>query len=370
MALRVLLIGAAGVFGARIAACLAHDPRFELILAARTLAALKRLRDTLSDSSVRVAVIDVDAVDLAATLQGHAPQLVIHAAGPFQVQDYRVAEACLACNSDYVDLADGRDFVAGIVALDERARAAGRLLISGASTVPALSSAVVDHLQSHFASLQSIEHAISPGNRTPRGDATVAAILGYCGRPLCVWRDGRWMQRYGWMSTRRMHFLSGSRWVGLCDVPDLALFPRRYVGVQRVIFRAGLELRRLHFATWLLACLVRAGALRHLPKHARHLRRISEWFLHAGTDVGGMVVELRGDDAAGRPLALRWSLEAKAGDGPHIPAMPAVVLARKRATGDLTITGAMPCMGLFGLDEAMHALDHCAIVTRLETLTI
>ncbi|WP_426701831.1 hypothetical protein ACPPVV_02100 [Rhodanobacter sp. Col0626] len=40
MALRVLLIGASGVFGTRIACELAHDPRFSLTLAGEALAAL------------------------------------------------------------------------------------------------------------------------------------------------------------------------------------------------------------------------------------------------------------------------------------------------------------------------------------------
>jgi saccharopine dehydrogenase-like NADP-dependent oxidoreductase len=369
MALRVLLIGATGVFGARIAARLAHDVRFELVLAGRTRAALERLCDQLDDSAVTIAVIDVDAPDLSTTLQGLAPQLVIHAAGPFQARDYRVAEACLACHSHYVDLADGRDFVSGIVALDARARAAGKLLVSGASTLPALSSAVIDRLKNRFASLHSIEHAISPGNRTPRGDATVAAILSYCGRPVPVWHEGRWQRGYGWLSTRRVPFMSGPRWVGLCDVPDLGLFPQRYGDVQSVVFRAGLELRRLHFGTWLLAWLVRMGLLRNLARHASRLRRISEWFLHAGTGDGGMVVELCGRDAQDKPIKLRWLLHAEAGDGPQIPATPAVVLARKLADGLLDATGAMPCMGLFDLEEALDALSGYAINARLETLT-
>ena len=106
MALRVLLIGATGVFGARIAARLAHDARFQLVLAGRTREALERLRDQLGDPSVTVVIIDVGADDLPVRLRHLAPQLVIHAAGPFQTQDYRVAEACLSFRSHYVDLAD------------------------------------------------------------------------------------------------------------------------------------------------------------------------------------------------------------------------------------------------------------------------
>jgi saccharopine dehydrogenase-like NADP-dependent oxidoreductase len=369
MTLRVLLIGASGVFGSRIGRQLAGDPRFQLTLAGRQLASLVALRETLADPTVRTAVCDVAAADLFAVMARLQPQLVIHAAGPFQTQDYRVAEACLACGSEYVDLADGRDFVGGIGCLDDRAKAAGRLLVSGASTVPALSSAVVDALLPRFDTLERIEHAISPGNRTPRGDATVAAILGYCGRPLRLWRDGRWQTGHGWMLTRRQSFPLGSRWVGLCDVPDLALFPARYAGVQTVVFRAGLELRRLHFGTLAAAWLVRLGLIGDLARYAPRLRRGSEWFLAAGSDVGGMVVELVGHDAQGQPVRLRWSLRAAAGDGPQIPAMPAVVLARKLANGDLPVRGAMPCMGLFTLEEALAALAGFAIETRVETLS-
>ncbi|RCS29571.1 saccharopine dehydrogenase [Rhodanobacter denitrificans] len=369
MALRVVLIGAAGVFGSRIAARLAGDPRFQLILAGRRQAGLLALREDLGGPAVQLATLDVTADRLGGALAELQPQLVIHAAGPFQAQDYRVAEACLACGSHYVDLADGRDFVAGMRHLDARAKAAGRLLVSGASTVPALSSAVVDGLLTRFAALDIIEHAISPGNRTPRGDATVAAILGYCGRPLRVWRDGRWQQGRGWMSTRRQAFPFGRRWVGLCDVPDLELFPARYPGVRTVAFRAGLELKRLHFGTLAAAWLVRLGLLRDLARHAPRLRRISEWFLAAGSDVGGMVVELAGRDLQGGLLRLRWSLSAAQGDGPQIPATPAVVLARKLADGELSARGAMPCMGLFTLDEALAALDGFAVGTQLDTLT-
>ena len=314
-------------------------------------------------------VINVEAPGFEGALRNLEPDLVIHAAGPFQKQNYRVAKACLACGSDYVDLADGREFVTGIGVLDAQARDAGCLLVSGASTVPALSSAVVDHLRDRFSTLLAIDHAISPGNRTPRGDATVAAILGYCGRPIPLWRDGAWRNGHGWLSTQRLPFVSGPRWVGLCDVPDLTLFPQRYAGVQRVTFRAGLELRRLHFGTWLLAGLVRLGVIHDLARHAHRLRRISEWFLHAGTDEGGMLVFLEGVDKHSRPLRLRWSLHAAAGDGPQIPAMPAVVLARKKADGTLAARGAMPCMGLFDLNEAMAALADYDVHAELEIMT-
>jgi saccharopine dehydrogenase-like NADP-dependent oxidoreductase len=371
MAFRVVLLGAGGIFGNRLARRLAGDGRFELVLAGRTHAVLQELAGELRNAAgggVTIAVLDALADDFATRLASLRAQLVIHAAGPFQLQDYRVAQACLDCGSHYVDLADGRDFVAGITRLDAAARSAGRLVASGASSVPALSSAVVDAWMSRFARLDRIESAISPGNRTPRGDATVASILGYCGRPIRVWRDARWQVAHGWMGTRRVRLANARRLVGICDVPDLELFPQRYPGVRTVQFRAGLELPLLHGGTWLAAALVRMGVLRDLARHAGRLRRWSEWFMRWGSDVGGMTVELSGEDASGRPLRVRWWLEAAAGEGPEVPVTPALVLAQRLADGTLPVIGAMPCVGLLDLEALMAALAPFAVRSGAEVL--
>jgi saccharopine dehydrogenase-like NADP-dependent oxidoreductase len=369
MALRVVLIGATGVFGSRIARRLSNDVRFELTLAGRHPAALCEMRNALNAPHARLAALDASAADFEVSLGKLQPQLVIHTAGPFQKQDYRVAEACIACGSDYIDLADGKEFVTGIRRLDERARRTDRLVISGASSVPALSSAVVDALLPQFLSLDSIEHAISPGNRTPRGDATVASILGYCGRPVRVWREGGWKIAHGWMNGKRQAFPFGTRRVGVCEVPDLELFPQHYPGVRTVVFRAGLELPLLHAGTWCAAVLVRLGLIRALASHAPALRRFSECFIRFGSDVGGMVVELKGQGLDGSPLHLRWWLVADAGHGPQVPVTPAVVLAQELADGRLNEKGARPCMGLLKLAQIEAGFSGYALRTGVEVIT-
>lgn len=369
MPLRVVLIGASGIFGSRVARQLAADPRFALLLAGRRQASLDALRAELPGDTTTAARLDVNETDFERRLAHLQPHLVIHAAGPFQGQRYRVAEACLACRSHYIDLADARAFVCGIDQLDRRARERDVLLASGASTLPAISGAIVDALLPRFARLDRIEHAISPGNRTPRGDATVAAILGYCGRPVPLWRDGRRQHGHGWMNSVNQAFPFGRRWTGLCDVPDLELFPRRYQPLREVVFRAGLELKFLHGATWVLAALVRAGLARNPARHAPRLRRVSEWFAGFGSDLGGMVVELAGIGLDGRSLALRHWLVADHGDGPFVPTTPAVVLARKLADVRLPQRGAGPCLGLFELHEAAAVWDNFDIRTGVETIT-
>jgi hypothetical protein len=56
---------------------------------------------------------------------------------------------------------------------------------------------------------------------------------------------------------------------------------------------------------------------------------------------------------------------AERGDGPEIPAMPAVVLAKRllglRGYRELTQRGAMPCMNLLSADELRRELAPFAI---------
>jgi hypothetical protein len=313
-------------------------------------------------------VLDIDEPDFPAQLTALAPDLVIHTCGPFQGRDYAVAIAALNAGAHYIDLADARAFVAGIDALDAKACEANRLVVSGASTVPGLSAAVIDRYRVEFAELTDIDIGVSPGNRAPRGIATVAAILSYVGRPLQMWKNGQWRNVLGWQGLRREHYPApvGTRWLGNCDVPDLALFPPRYPGLKSLRFGAGLELGLLHVGLWLLSWPVRWRLLSPLDRWARELKRASEWFLAWGSDAGAMHVRLHGTAVDGTPLTLTWILIAASGHGPQVPATAAIVLARKLADGQLPARGARPCLDLFSLDEFLAALENYDIRIQVQ----
>jgi hypothetical protein len=254
--------------------------------------------------------------------------------------------------------------VAGIDRLDAAARTRGVLVASGASTVPALSAAVVDHLRPSFGRIESIDCGISPGNRSERGIATVAAILSTVGRPLQIWQDQRWRETHGWQALRRWRYPGpvGRRWLSTCDVPDLALFPARY-GADTVRFGAGLELSFLHLGLWVLSWLRRAGIVSDWARFAPELRRMSEWLAGFGSNAGAMHLALRGLDVSGRARRVVWTLTATAGDGPEVPCTPAVVLAGKLKDGKLAWRGARPCLDLVTLAELEVGWSGFAIAT-------
>lgn len=266
----------------------------------------------------------------------------------------RLPLAACTVGAHYLDLADGRDFVAGFAAnVDAAAQAAGVLAVSGASSLPGLSSAVVDHLAKGLSRLDAIRIGIAPGQQAPRGVATIKAVFGYAGKPFARWNGGRWITVHGWQDIRTLGFNTlGNRWGAACDVPDLALFPTRYAGVQDVEFHAALELRVQHLALWLAATLHRWGVPLPIARHAESLEKIAKMLLDPfGSDDGGMTVRVEGLDLESKPARHAWHLFAGAGHGPEIPCMATLLLACKLARGELTQTGALPCVGLLQLQD-------------------
>src|SRR5687768_12569691 len=140
----ILVLGGYGFFGKRICEALSQNKDVRLLIGGRNAAQAQATASKLGLGVEQGLAIDACAPNLAETFSALKVDTVIHTAGPFQGQDYTVARAAIAAAANYMDLADGRDFVAGIEQLDALARERGVFVTSGASSLPALSSAVVD----------------------------------------------------------------------------------------------------------------------------------------------------------------------------------------------------------------------------------
>jgi saccharopine dehydrogenase-like NADP-dependent oxidoreductase len=354
---RILIVGGYGTFGERICRALAMERDKTLFIAGRDRERATSLANELGPNCQGV-VLDHQDSNLATAIRSLWPSLVIHTAGPFQAQDYHVAEAALDAGAHYVDLADGRDFVRDIAKLDARARARGLVVTSGASTLPAVSSAVVEHFAKDFRELTRIEIGIAPAQAIPRGLATMASVLSYCGRPFLELENGEWRTVRGWLGLRRIHHPDlGTRWAARCDVPDLSLLPKRYPSLRSVRFDAALELAAAQFGMAFLASMTRVGVLRQPQDLASMLLRTVRRLDRFGTDVGGMYLRIDGTSLSGRPQRRAWYLAARQGHGPQIPCIPAIVIARKLARGERIASGARPCMGMMTLEEFTAATE-------------
>jgi saccharopine dehydrogenase-like NADP-dependent oxidoreductase len=358
---RVLVLGGSGNFGARIVRALQDDATLEVISANRHASPVP------GAEAVPCVALDLAAPDFAERLAALAPGLVIHCVGPFQGQDYRVAQTSLACNAHYVDLADGRDFVSGFSAAnDAAARSRNRIAISGASTLPALSCAVVGELRVPLKAVDTIEIAIAPGQRAARGVATLAAVFGYLGRPFSVWRGRRWQTSWGWMDLRSVRFDVGTRWAAACDVPDLSLLPMRHPEISDVSFHAALEFRVQHLVLWFLAILRRMGLPLPVKFLAFGLDRAARIFDAWSGPSGGMRVSVDGVLLDGTRLRRTWQLSSPALHGPEIPCMAAILLARRIAADAFMECGARACTNELALADFGPEFARWGIRTRIE----
>ncbi len=351
---RIVILGGAGVFGRRAAARLARRGEHTLIIAGRNAAACwETVRRLQAVSGAAMTAAQLDALTLTGqALRDLGTDILINTVGPFQERDYRVAGAAISARAHYIDLADARRFVNGVTVLDEEAKAAGVLVTSGASSVPALAAAVIDDLTSVVPEPECLDYGISSGNHFDPGPATTASVIGAIGKPFNSLRDGHMQREFGWQPLDRIKIPGlGTRWFGRCDVPDLDLFPARYPSLKSQRFMAGVEVKAFHGGIYLLACGVRAGFIRHPERLTPTLLSVKRALRRLGSDRSGMFVRLTGRDGSGGTRRVRWSLIAGSGHGPFVPATPAVLVARGLAEGRILARGSMPCLGLFTRDE-------------------
>lgn len=371
--MRAVILGGYGNFGARIARRLHSRTRetgIEVIAAGRHPERGHASRRF--DAGIGQARLDIWDRDFPEALKALSPDLVIHCVGPFQGQDYRVAETALKARCHYIDLADGRAFVAGFEKrFDGEAIEEDLVLVSGASTLPAISSAVIDNLGKRLASLGEIEISIAPAQRSPRGEATLKAVFSYLGRPFEWYVDGRWQTAIGWQELRRINFKDlGTRWSAACEVPDLD-FPRtRYPIARSVTFRASLEYSFQHFILAALAGLRRVSVPIPIDQLAGPFEQVAAWLGRFGGQKGGMIVAVTGQDASGRRKRLEWHLTVGWKEGPEIPCLPAILLAERLAQGKHVARGGNACMGYLELKEFEPEFRRLGIVTEIIETTL
>lgn len=356
---KILILGASGNFGSKIAKHLAQE-NIAIIIAGRQLSALIHLQNEIYkiNPALAIEIVTFDIYkELSQQLSHLKPFLVINTCGPFQLVDYSIALNCIQLGIHYIDLADGRNFVKNFhTTLDQLAKENHCLAVSGASTVPCLSSAVIEKYKSEFLSIDSLRYGISLAQKSDRGLATTQAILSYVGKPL-NFIFGSAKKIYGWQDLYRQAYPAlGKRWMANCDIPDLDLFPN-YYGISHIQFSAGMESNILHLGLWILSWLVRLGLPIHLETHASTLLKVSRLFDRFGSENSGMHMILSGKDQKGNQKTIKWFIIAKHGYGIHIPTIPAIILVKKLISGKIKQLGAVPCINLITLEEYLTELN-------------
>jgi hypothetical protein len=358
--LTLLVIGGYGTFGGRLVELLQDEPRLTLIVAGRSILRATVHCKALDQAKAKLvpAAFDRDG-DLGAQLTVHRPDIVVDASGPFQAYGadrYRLVEACIAAHASYLDLADGSDFVAGIAAFDAAAAKAGIYVLSGVSSFPVLTAAVVRHLAGDMAKVEAIHGGIAPSPFAGVGLNVIRAIAGYAGQPAKLRRNGRLTVARPLTEHMRFTIAPPGRlplrrtWFSLVDVPDLSVLADLWPEASTVWMGAGPVPEVLHRALVALAWLVRLKLLPSLSPLAP-LMYLASNRLAWGEHRGGMFVQVRGITKLGGATERSWHLLAEGDDGPLIPSMAIEALVRKALEGCRPRTGARPAVRELELDD-------------------
>lgn len=366
--MRILILGGYGVFGGRLAELLADVPEIELIISGRN----QSRADAFCARHRGVAhfrPIELARADIISGLCALKPHLVVDASGPFQdygADRYHVISACIDAGVDYLDFADAADFVFGVSELDARAKAAGVFVLSGVSSFPVLTAAVLREMAKTM-EIASVEGGIAPSPYAGIGLNVMRAVVGYAGAPVKLRRGGETSQgtglaesmRFtiavpGQLPLRNIHF-------SLVDVPDLQVIPPEYPTMTDIWMGAGPVPEILHR---MLNVLAKARSQFGLPS----LEPLSRLFyavlnrMKFGEHRGGMFVRAHGM-SDGRHVERSWHLLAEGDDGPYIPSMAIEAVVRKLLLGARPESGARSAVRALELADYDELFRHRKIFT-------
>ncbi len=334
----IFILGGYGTFGGRLVRLLEDEPRLTLIVAGRSRAKAEAFCKSRGAVAAKLIAETFDRDgDIATQLETYRPNLLVDASGPFQAYgegQYRVVATCIARKINYADLADGSDFVAGIGAYDEAARDADLFVLSGVSSFPVLTAAVVRALSGFMMSVDHIRGGIAPSPYAGVGLNVIRAIAGYSGQSITLKRCGTFVQ--GYPLTEHMRFTVRppgrvplrNTLFSLVDVPDLHALSELWPEAQTIWMGAGPVPEILHRALIGFAWLVRWKLVTTLTPLAP-LMSFAANHLRWGEHRGGMFVEVEGKDVSGKRLKRSWHMLAEGDDGPLIPSMAIEAIVRK-----------------------------------------
>jgi hypothetical protein len=371
-ALKVLIVGGYGVFGGRIVALLEDEPGLTLVIGGRSLSRASDFIRARPRAAAQLVPTAFDrSGDLGAQLSAIDPDIVVDASGPFQAYGedrYRVVESCLTQGANYLDLADGSDFVAGIAAFDTQAKAAERYVLSGVSSFPVLTAAAVRRLSAGMAAIKAIRGGIAPSPFAGVGENVIRAIAGYSGQPIRRKRGGVFCTAYPLTEQLRYtvappgHVPLESRLFSLVDVPDLQALAALWPQADDIWMGAAPVPEVLHRALTALAWLVRWRLLPSLTPLAP-LMHFASNHIRWGEHRGGMFVEVAGTDACGAPITTAWHMIADGDDGPLIPSMAVEAIVRDALRGVTPRPGARAAVAELELDAYDKLFARRAIFT-------
>ncbi|MFO1464302.1 MAG: saccharopine dehydrogenase NADP-binding domain-containing protein [bacterium] len=339
----VIVIGGTGVFGRYIVeGLLDSGAPFQVTAAARNRAAFDRHFPQAS-SRLDFAPVDIgNRNSVEAALAGK--ELVILAAGPFQELPATVAEVAAERGLHYLDIGDDPAYAAKLADLKPVFQAAGKLCLTGLSSLPGISLPLAASIADRFDRIEKISIGLFIGNKNQKGPGAVMSAIGNLGRPVTVIRRGVRAEVPAWSEGEKFPYPApiGPVPSYSFNSPDPMVFPD-YFPCAELSVKVGFEwaLARLSFS--IFKFLVRRGAQRLVQATTKLLFPCFALMHYFGSERGAVSVVLTGSKGS-RSIRFRASLWGQE-RSQRMAAMPCVVAAEALVAGECNPSAVSDLLG-------------------------
>ena len=252
---------------------------------------------------------------------------MVCAAGPFQDLDLELPRIAVEAGAHWLDISDYEGWVIPLLETgDAPAREAGRIILPGLSTVPALSGVLVRWARKRLPESDKARITLFIGNRNRKGTGSVASAFdSEFDEPVPV------------------RLPVGCRLAYRFRSPDRALL-KKELGLDAE-FRVAFE---WSLANWLVPRLRATGVSR--VARARLLSRLSAPLSRFGSDVSCLQAEVFGPDGGG---VAAWLL-AK---GQRLAVLPAAIALEALLAGELRQRGCLSPATWLATEEWIARLE-------------
>ena len=371
--MRVLILGANGLFGHRISKLFAMENKsIDVLLGCRDITKSLKVKETIMIKEEQTKFhefstgtiptfednknIEKHKNQIIEIIKSSKANVIINTVGPFIFPSnlkenefppcFYIAKYCGMQGIHYIDLGEERNYLDNFIKyLDPIAKEKNVFLLSGASTTPGLTMEIIKILtnenpsnlyenSSKFDSISSITWALSPGNKIGKhgsANATIESILQSLGKKIPNSLDNLSKDQENlplvWSNIHKYPFrwLNSKRYVAKVNQYDIDLINKNFPSNISVSCYAGIELSIL---TWVLGILSKVFYFFPFlkPFIIQLALKSTKLTRNLGSNEGGFSVSVKGfvDD---KNIERRWDLIAQNEHGPFIPAIPSVIAA-------------------------------------------
>jgi lysine 6-dehydrogenase len=192
--MRIIVFGGAGDVGSRTVEDLVSASGVDHVtIADRSAAAADKLATELRGRGAEVDVKAVDANDhdaLVEAMKGY--DVAASTLGPFYEFETKLVRAAIEAGIDYASICDEWSAAQALLTeLDQPARQAGRIIITGLGTSPGLSNVCIRYLAQQLDRTRRVDVSVFQPLNAGGGEAVLKHMLNIISGEVAVWREGR-----------------------------------------------------------------------------------------------------------------------------------------------------------------------------------